>query len=69
MNGSFDLIYTQQKMREIDCPKKLFEEWERVSYAYLRKELSRNELDEVKAVVWRQFRLLDATAKLSNRAA
>ena len=57
----FDLIETQQKVREIACPKLLFELWERFSCAYDRKELSKYILDEMQSVVWEQFRRISAT--------
>jgi hypothetical protein len=64
MDSNFDLISTLERLRDIYCPKKLFEAWERLSYAYLRRELSSNDLDEVKAVVWNQFAYIDAISKV-----
>ena len=65
---SFDLLDAQQKMREISCPKKLFEAWERLSYAYLRREVSRHMLDEMKETVWAQFRRIETENTLSTPA-
>jgi hypothetical protein len=69
MDNNFDLIGTLEKVRDIYCPKKLFEAWERLSYAYLRRELSSNDLDEVKAVVWNQFAYIDAISKVQLNTA
>lgn len=61
----FDLLGAQQEVREIHSPKKLFETWERLSYAYLRRELSSYMLDEMRTIVWKQFRLIrSSTASL-----
>lgn len=65
----FDLLDAQQKVREIRCPKELFETWERLSCAYLRKELSSYMLDEMKTIVWKQFRLIRLQARALRRAA
>ena len=60
---AFDLIDAQQQLREIRSAKELFEAWERLSYAYLRREVSKYTLDEMKATVWEQFRQIKARAK------
>jgi hypothetical protein len=69
MNGTFDLIETQGRIREMTCPKALFEAWERMSYAYLRRELTKYDLDEIKSAVFEQFRLIDEAEKSCNQAA
>jgi hypothetical protein len=69
MDSNFDLISTQDKIRDIYCPKKLFEAFEWLSYAYLRRELSSNDFDEVKAVVWSQFAYINAISKVQLKNA
>lgn len=59
----FDLIDAQTKVREINDPKVLFEVWERLSYAYLRREISSYMLDEMRAAIWKQFRLFRSREK------
>lgn len=59
----FDLIDSQTKVREINDPKILFEVWERLSYAYLRREISSYMLDEMRTAIWKQFRLFRSREK------
>lgn len=59
MNG-FDLIEYQQYAREKKTPKELFDLWEEVCRQYDRGIIGRYELDEMKAIIWPQLKVLTA---------
>ena len=54
----FDLIGAQEMVSKMKSPKELFAIWERLSYAYLRRDISTYTLDEMRASIWQQFRTL-----------
>jgi len=66
MNG-FDLIEYQQYAREKKKPKELFDLWEDVCKQYDRGIIGQYELDEMKAVIWPQLKVLTALKHAVDR--
>ena len=62
---TFDLIDSQHKAREIRSPRELLEVWEALSRLYVRQKIAKYDLDEMKATVWDQFRIIRALDKLA----
>ncbi len=65
MNMCFDLVDSERKVRDILAPKKLFEFWEWISSLYDKQQIGSNDRDEIRAVVWNQFRRIDALRQVS----
>ncbi len=71
----FDLIELQRAARTISKPDELFKLWEDVCRYYDRGLIGQYELDEMKAVIWPNMRVLTAlqdeieSSFVENRAA
>ncbi len=54
----FDLIEYQREARSRRQPRELFQLWEQVCVQYDRGLIGQYELDEMKAVIWPNLRVL-----------
>lgn len=62
--NTFDFIDAQHRARQMSSARELLRLWEDSSCRYVRREIGKYELDELKDTVWDQFRLLRALKKL-----
>lgn len=67
MSERFDLVDCQKMVRELRSREKLYEVWDWVCRLYDTRHISRHDLNEMRPIIWGQFKKLDALEKMLSQ--